>query len=436
MVVSFRAKRSFLFLQGLATPFFARLGREIEKNGHAVHRINLSGGDRLFWPLLGAVDYRGRFSDWRDFLVDYLHRTAVTDIILFGDCRPYHRVAIDLARSLGIAVHVFEEGYFRPDWITLEKQGTNAFSSLPREAGPLHAEAARDSTVEAPPRAVGGGFGRRILWEIANQFATLLLSPAFPHYRRHRSCHPLVELRGWFRRMAVQRPFERRYMRQVSSFLDEAQPDYYLLPLQLETDYQIRRHSGFKSMTDVMEQVMGSFAGQAPADSLLVVKIHPLDNGLVNFRRRANRIARRLGLAGRVFVIDGGHLPTLLQRSQGVVLVNSTAGLSALHHNRPLKVLGRALYDMPGLTFQGALDRFWQEGTPPDQDLFKAFRRVVLRRAQVNGSFFTEAGMELAIEGALARMGVATVADHAALLTRAELRQAELAAVKSAMLVR
>ena len=36
-------------------------------------------------------------------------------------------------------------------------------------------------------------------------------------------------------------------------------------------------------------------------------------------------------------------------------LVNSTTGLSALHNNRPLKVLGRALFDLPGLTFQGSL---------------------------------------------------------------------------------
>ena len=100
MVVSFGSKRSFLFLQGLATPFFVRLGREIASRGHAVHRINLCGGDRVFWPKLGAVDFRGRFSEWRKFLGIFLHNCAVTDIILFGDCRPYHRVAIELARSL------------------------------------------------------------------------------------------------------------------------------------------------------------------------------------------------------------------------------------------------------------------------------------------------------------------------------------------------
>ena len=103
-----------------------------------------------------------------------------------------------------------------------------------------------------------------------------------------------------------------------------------------------------------------------------------------------------------------------------MVVVNSTTGLSALHHGRPVTVLGSAIFDMPGLTFQGPLDRFWQEKTPPDPELFRAFRRVVLTPAQVNGSFFTEAGIALAIEGALERIGASPVAGHATVRSRAE----------------
>src|SRR5687768_5897860 len=166
MIVSFGTKRSFLFLQGLATPFFVRLAREIATRGHSVHRINLCGGDRLYWPRFGAVDFRGRFSDWRDFLGSYLQDAGITDIILFGDCRPYHRVAMDIARSRDIAVHVLEEGYFRPDWITLERGGTNAFSSLPRDPKSVLAEVAEDRSPDMVAQTVSGGFSRRITWEI------------------------------------------------------------------------------------------------------------------------------------------------------------------------------------------------------------------------------------------------------------------------------
>jgi hypothetical protein len=99
-------------------------------------------------------------------------------------------------------------------------------------------------------------------------------------------------------------------------------------------------------------------------------------------------------------------------------------------------VLGSAIFDIPGLTFKGPLDGFWQDSTPPDPELFKAFRKVVLTRAQVNGSFFTEAGLALGIEAALERIDVAIVQPHAAQLTRPEHFSPALAPVKAPVLVR
>jgi capsular polysaccharide export protein len=433
-VVGSRPKRVFLFLQGLATPFFANLADELVGLGHSVERINLSGGDWVFWPRLGAVNYRGRFSDWRPFLGEFLHARDITDVIVFGDCRPYHRVALDLARSRGIDVHVFEEGYFRPEWITIERGGTNGHSALPRDPAAFLEEAAQ-LPPENPPTIVAGGIVRLVRWEILNQLSMMILAPLYPNYRRHRSHHPMAEMCGWVKRLLL-RPFERRYAERLSRYLDDTRPKYYLLPLQLETDYQIRRHSPFKSMAHVMEVVMESFARSAPRDALLVVKLHPLDNGLANFRKQAKQIARRLHLArSRVLVMDGGHLPTLISRSGGVVVVNSTTGLSALNHKRPVAVLGNAIFNIPGLTFRGRLDDFWHSATPPDTDLFKAFRRVVLARAQVNGSFFTDAGMKLAVQGALAKMEVLPAMQAQPLSPSVAESGAAIVPAKSAVLV-
>lgn len=38
------------------------------------------------------------------------------------------------------------------------------------------------------------------------------------------------------------------------------------------------------------------------------------------------------------------YTPTMLKHAKSVITINSTAGLSALHHAKPLKVLGDALY--------------------------------------------------------------------------------------------
>ena len=98
--------RTFLFLQGLASPFFVRLAKVLVARGHGVKRINLSLGDALFWSL-PATDYRGSLAGWRRYLTEFLTGERVSDIVLFGDCRPYHRLAISLAGLRRVQVHVF-----------------------------------------------------------------------------------------------------------------------------------------------------------------------------------------------------------------------------------------------------------------------------------------------------------------------------------------
>ena len=55
----------------------------------------------------------------------------VTDLHVFGDWRPLHREAVLLASVRGIRVWAYEEGYLRPDYITMEQGGVNGLSSLP-----------------------------------------------------------------------------------------------------------------------------------------------------------------------------------------------------------------------------------------------------------------------------------------------------------------
>ncbi|WP_441293996.1 capsular polysaccharide export protein, LipB/KpsS family, partial [Bordetella pertussis] len=130
---------SFLFLQGVCSPFFDRLGRALRERGHAVRRVNYTVGDAAYWRGGQAYAYRGAAQACGDFYAELLERHAVSDIVLFGDRRPVHRPAVALARASGVRVHVFEEGYFRPHWVTLERGGVNAHSSLPRDPAWYHA---------------------------------------------------------------------------------------------------------------------------------------------------------------------------------------------------------------------------------------------------------------------------------------------------------
>lgn len=99
-----------------------------------------------------------------------------------------------------------------------------------------------------------------------------------------------------------------------------------------------------------------------------------------------------------------GLLEPVLDASEGIVTVNSTVGLLALRRNRPVKILGEAIYDVPGLTFQEPLDLFWREASRPDAELLDAFCRMLIQEVLVEGDFFTPEGRALAVEGSVRRI--------------------------------
>jgi len=153
--------------------------------------------------------------------------------------------------------------------------------------------------------------------------------------------------------------------------------------------------------------VLISFARHAPETSRLVVKLHPLDSGLIDWTGMIGHIAAEERVAERVTVLDGGQLARVLECSRAVITVNSTVGTEALARGLPVITLGKAVYDMPGLTFQGELDDFWCGATPPDAALFDAFCRVLIDRCLIPGSFFNETGLRLAVDAAIGRLEAA-----------------------------
>jgi capsular polysaccharide export protein len=119
---------------------------------------------------------------------------------------------------------------------------------------------------------------------------------------------------------------------------------YFLVCLQREGDSQLMVHSELKTNRALMETVIASFAAHAPADVRLVIKNHPLDPGLTDLEREAG-------------------------------------------FGTPVKLLGRAFFDIPGLVDQQPLEAFWSEPAKPDHDLFLRFRRRMSVQTQIYGSY-------------------------------------------------
>ncbi|WP_347303265.1 capsular biosynthesis protein [Croceibacterium sp. TMG7-5b_MA50] len=394
--------RSVLLLQGLMGPLFRRLGQELTAAGHRVHKVNFNGGDRLYWRLPGGIDYRSTLAEWPAFFRALLTDLAITDVVLFGDCRDHHLPAVKICREAGVPVHVFDEGYIRPDWVTLELGGVNGHSSLPRDPDWYRRTAAALPPVP-PHQQVPASFRRRATEGLLYNVADVLTRWRYPHWSNHRPWHPVVEGIGWYRKLRLRRQRETQSAALLQRLLAGTAP-YYLFPLQLESDAQIRLHSPFAGMAPAIRLVVESFARHAPAGTRLVVKEHPLDNGVRNWAQETADAAALFGVGDRVDYLATGDIVPIAQGARGMVTVNSTSGTFGLASGVPVLVLGHAVYDVPDLTNQAGIDAFWQDPVPPDPATFAAFRRVLIERCLIPGGFFSDEALDKVVRHAVARL--------------------------------
>jgi capsular polysaccharide export protein len=212
--------------------------------------------------------------------------------------------------------------------------------------------------------------------------------PLYPHYRHHGVYHPFAEYAGWLRN-APRRLVTRRATAAAKARLAAEPGSYFLLPLQLATDFQLRARSPFADANAALRVVLQSFAASGSRRRLAVVG-HPLDEGLINWRRV-------IGERDRVLFFEGGVSEALLAGAAGVVTVNSTVGLTALRYGIPVKTLGTAIYDIAGLTHPGDLASFWRDPAPPDKLLLAALLRALVATTQVKGGYHSRAAQDHAL---------------------------------------
>ncbi len=408
-------RRVVLFLEGPASPFLRRVADRVIEAGHGVRHVAFCLGDLVFWRLIiglpfgrrrpapPSIFWKGRLADWPAFLERLIDREGITDVVMLGDGRPVHAAAIPVARGLGVRVHILEHGYLRPDWLTLEPDGMSGRSRMPRDPATILAMAEGAPPVDTRPLWRQSELTYS-LYDLAYHLPNVVLGPVVHrHYRTHGPVHPLVEYAGWFLRQ-VKAPRERRRLAAtLPAFLD-GRRRFFLFPLQLAGDWQIRVHAPGGDLMALVETTLASFAASAPADRHLLFKVHPIDNGLADWRKTIGRRAAALGIADRVAVIVGGPLDVLIAAAEGVVLVNSTVGVTALLAGRPVFALGRAVYGVAGMVAPGPLESFWTAPTPPDPRLTDAFFRLIQERIQLRGGFVAKEAVEVGASSVAQRL--------------------------------
>ena len=394
--------RQFLFLQGPISPFFSEIAANLVARGHGIHAVQLNFCDRLFWRHPGALRYRGGLADWPAFIEGLYERRGITDILLLGEQREYHRKAIEIAHRRGIRVVVTDFGYLRPDWITLELDGMSAQSRFPREPEAIRALASRCPPADLVPR-YRDSFWTMALWDMAYHLGNYFLAWLFPRFRNHKLENPVLVYLGTGLRLLFAKRNNRRAEASLKTLLADGTP-YFVYPLQMANDFQLRAYSHFGDQGEAIVQVIDSFARHASGEAHLLVKVHPWDPGLVNWRRQVEAAARAAGIPERVRYVDGGSLDDMSRDARGMVTINSTAGLKALCLGCPVITLGQAIYDVPGLTFQEGLDRFWTGAVPARTDLLADYLAAMTACIQIRGVFYARPGLDAAVAAAVHRL--------------------------------
>ena len=398
--------KTHLFLQGPHGPFFRRLGSALREQGDKVIRVNSCGGDVWDWPLFHTRRFRKKNIFWGAWIAELMDREEVTDLHVFGDWRPLHREAVLLARLRGLRVWAYEEGYLRPDYITMESGGVNGLSSLPQTREGMASLAAK-----CPKPPVPKKFGNPQVYKtwmaIGHYAVTIFMWPFFYHFQTHRPQSASHEVWGWFLRVLSRSRRKKRSAKELKAAYRSRAP-YFLFPLQLDSDSQVRRYSPYSGMKEAIACVLTSFASAAPENTHIIIRNHPLDNGLIDYATFIDSFAKACGICERVHFVEGAKANRMMDKSIGVVVLNSTIGITALRLGKPVYCVGTAIYAMEGLAInseQMPLDDFWQKKRAPQRDALADFERVLKTHALVNGNFYTPEGIDTAIDGILRRLG-------------------------------
>ena len=384
--------RSFLFLQGPHGPWFHDLGRQLRITGAKVWRAGFNLGDRLFWRGPGYIAIHSAADAWAGECTNLFDRHQITDLVVYGDTRPVHAIAVALARARGITVHVFEEGYLRPYWISYERGGANGHSRL-MTLGVAEMQAALakvDPDLPDTP-ATWGDMRQHVFWGALYHGYVALGHRVYRNFRPHRDLTVGQEFALYLRRFLAM-PLHRIERQIATARIRNGGFPYHLAILQLEHDASFREHSPFGSMTDFMSLVLQGFAAGAPRHHHLVFKAHPLEDGRVPLLRELRRLTAEHSLQGRVHFLRGGKLGEVLDHARSAVTVNSTAGQQALWRGLPLRSFGTAVYAKPEFVSTQPLDAFFAAPTRPDTRAYRDYRQYLLETSQVIGGFYSARG--------------------------------------------
>ena len=249
-------------------------------------------------PLDGAVEWLWRIvaAVYIDLFAKRFRKRPVDLLVVWGGFQLPVAAALAAARGAGIKTLFCENGYL-PKTIVMDPSGINAGNSLMGKPADFY-------------RAVAMDDARR---------------------------------KGLFDMPLVARPLKSGSAASESIVLPER---FVFLPLQVHDDSQILLYSPyFPDMPSVVRfcaEGIDAYNRRHATQLRLAVKEHPSDHGRIDysdvFRAFPDVVFTKLM-----------NTQQLIEKSVAVITVNSTVGIEAMLHRKPVITLGDAFYAVPGL---------------------------------------------------------------------------------------
>ena len=378
-------QRKILIVQGDWEAEMSLLALDLEDAGHQTGKVVFCAPD-LIYKLRGITthSFRKPLGDFEVWLHNLIEDKGYDTLFLYNHYRPYNQIAWKIADELDLDCWVFELGLIRPNCVMVFDRNNFPLTSIPAKWEEVLKSDSPAEDIETPRELRRVSTPAKLTVFGTNFLLSRITSPLFPNFVDQR------DMRLW-KHVKHGLIFLWRFMERAGDeaydllFSGELSKKYYTVPLQVHSDTQILRNSNFQTIEEFIEHVVASFAKHAPEHTKLVFKVHPMDRGYKDYHDLIYALDEQIG-GGRLLYVDRVHLPTLLEHTLGAVNINSSVGISALVHRCPVMVLGKAVYNLENLTFQGKLDEFWTQKSKPKQKHVKQFLNLLLQTSQGRGT--------------------------------------------------
>ena len=295
--------------------------------------------------------------------LDKITQTNKIDLIIVqNDSWNYASIPIAVARKKNIKTLIFEDGFFRPDTIVLDRKGVNKNNSCPREKTfyeNITINKGKYDTFMQKENIKGSG-------PLVDLFSGVKLSNVtgklFNFFRHPRKVLRVIPL-------AVN----------LIAFLN-AKRGFILLPLQVRSDSQIICHSPLKDMegfVDICLASIESYNRKYKKNLSVVIKEHPKDPQMDLLRQ-----TRKKHKHVKSYYLTKANTRKLIEKCMAIITINSTIGIEGLLYYKPVITLGQAFYNIDGLVHH------CKDLTGLDQIIDKSINKLADRKLTDNFLYY------------------------------------------------